>query len=228
MGRERRTVQIATLPNRLDCLRKTVASLYDQVDGIFVMLNGHSVYPVVYDPEDKIEYELLDNQWGDGAKLYNADKREGFVFLCDDDLIYPKSYCDDMIAAYERHKGDRGCIVTLHGKIMSKPIGRSHGGYKEVYRCLNKVAEDKAIEIGGTGVMMFNTKDIKFSTDDIKRKNMCDIWVSKVAKEKGIPIYVIAHPHGYLDYMQQTSTIWNSHTKEDDAYEARILRTFLK
>ena len=91
MGRERRTVQIATLPNRLDCLRKTVASLYDQVDGIFVMLNGHGVYPVVYDSEDKIGYELLDNQLGDGAKLYNADKREGFVFLCDDDLIYPKS-----------------------------------------------------------------------------------------------------------------------------------------
>jgi len=219
------TAQIATIPQRVESLKRTVDSLYEQIDHFYIMLNGHAGIPILKDAENKINFVMLKNQWGDGAKLYDAEKRSGYVFLCDDDLIYPPTYTLDMINAYNRHKGS---IISLHGKVFHRPILRSHRGYKEVYHCLSDVVGDHVVEVGGTGVMMYNTEDVTFSIRDIIKKNMCDIWVARAASMNKIPIYVASHKRDYLQYIPQTNTIWKSHTQADDRYETKILNAFLK
>ena len=195
------------------------------MDEIYVSLNGHQVCPDLDDTKHKIYYYMLDNSLGDAAKCYDLDKRNGFIFLCDDDLIYPPNYVSYMLSKYNQHKGS---IITLHGKVWQKPVRRAHGGYRENYHCLHTVVGDHIVETGGTGVMLFHTDDFRINVNYCLRPNMLDIWIGKRAKELGVKIIVVEHRAGWLRYLSPLKTIWNSHTKEDEAYQVKILRSFLK
>lgn len=219
------TAHIASIPSRLGSLKDVIGSLYPQVAAIYVMLNGHTEAPSIEDPLKKINYVFLDNTLGDCAKLWDIDKREGFVLLADDDLIYPHNYAQYMLAKYHQHPKS---LITLHGKSYHYPATRSHGGYSERYHCLHTVTGDHKVQVGGTGVMLLNTADIKLDIGRCLRKNMLDLWVGLLAKEQGVPIWVVEHRIGWLKYTNPQETIWTSQTKEQGAYEAHVLNLFIK
>lgn len=219
------TVQIATLPDREHMLWQTVKSLYQQVDAFYIMLNGHETEPRIPDPSDKIRYELLDNSLGDAAKFLHFNEREGFVFFCDDDLIYNNGYCNYLLSKYKQYKG---CIITGHGKKFQIPARSAHAYFRENYHCLHSVSADHQVHTGGTGVMLINTKDIRINISDFPVKNMADIFLGKIAHSQGVPIIVVAHKAGWLTYLNPVSTIWRSHTKEFDQYQVQVLNSFLK
>lgn len=219
------TVQIATLPDREVMLWQTVKSLYNQVDEMFIMLNGHTEEPRIPNfPSDKIRYVKLQNEYGDAAKFLDFNKRNGFVLTCDDDLAYPSNYVSYMIAKYRQLGG----IVSCHGKVFQRPVRSAHAYFRENYHCLHTVVGDHVVDTGGTGVMLLNTKDIKIDIKDYPRPNMADIWTAKLAKEQNIPIFVVEHKAGWLTYLNPQSTIWRSHTKEFDQYQVQVLNSFLK
>jgi hypothetical protein len=189
------------------------------------MLNGHEEYPDYYDVGHKITFHKMNNSLGDAAKVFGLENRNGFIFLVDDDLEYPPNYCSYMLSRYERHKE---CIISLHGRVFQNPVRKSHGGHKENYRCLNSVAGDHVTDIGGSGVMLFHTDDFRITTADCPQKNMLDIWIGKKAHELGVKIVVVEHKVGWLKYLSPTKTIWDSHTREDEAYQVKILQSFVK
>lgn len=218
------TVQIATLPDRETMLWQTVKSLYNQVDQFYIMLNGHETEPRIPDHSDKIRYVKLRNEYGDAAKFLDFNKREGFVLTCDDDLVYPSNYASYMIGKYR----ELGGIISLHGKLFQVPARSAHAYFKENYHCLHSTHGNHRVHTGGTGVMILNTRDIKIDISDFPVKNMCDIWLGKLAKEQNIPIFVVEHRAGWLTYLNPKNTIWRSHTKEIDQYQVSVLNSFLK
>ena len=219
------TVQLATIPSRIQSLRESLDSLYKQADKIYVSLNGHKVKPDYDDTDDKITWTFLDNSLGDAAKVYGLENREGFICLCDDDLAYPPNYVSYMLSKYNQHKG---CIITLHGRVFRRPVRRSHGGHRESYRCLGNVIGDHVTDVGGSGVMLFHADDFRITTADCPHGNMLDIWVGKKAYELGVKIVVVEHKSGWLRYLSPANTIWDNHTRVDEAYQVKILQSFIK
>jgi len=217
------TVQIATLPEREDRLKRAVDSLINQVDTIFVALNGHKEVPGFLLGNPKIEYKLMDNSLGDGAKFYNSYLLDGYILTCDDDLAYAPGYASYMVDGLNRHGG----IVTILGKqYADRPIESFRRGYTKVFSCLNAVSVDSEVDIAGTGVMAYHTNTIKIIPEDFPRKNMADIWVAKLAKENGVRITSLAHPKGYVIYNMYEWRIWKD--DYDDKYETDIVNSFLK
>jgi hypothetical protein len=216
-------IQIATLPERIDSFRLTAASLYDQADRIFIMLNGHRYAPAIDDRDNKISFAMLDNSLGDAAKVLNLQK-DAFTFLCDDDIIYPPNYCEFMLRGHATHPL---ALITLHGKVYRRPVTKSHGGYLQAFHCLGDVNGDHVVDTGGSGVMLIPPNTLEISPDDCPRKNMLDIWIAKRAKEQNIPIIVIAHKRDFLTYLPQKTTIWDSHRIKDELYQVEILKSFL-
>jgi len=217
--------QIASLQDRENNLYRTLKSLSGQVDTIYVALNGYDKLPPYCEEFRNVNYRIMDNSLGDAAKILDFDKRDGFVFLCDDDLGYPDNYVSYMISKYNEYPGS---IITLHGKVFNRPITSSHRGFRVNCHCLHSVEKDHIVEVGGSGVMLLNTKDIKLTLDMFPRKNMSDIWIARAAKEQGVKIIVAKHSVGFLKYMPPPTTIWRSHTKENDAYQVGVLKSFLK
>lgn len=215
--------QVASLPERVDTLEKTVVSLLPQVDMIFVALNGYDYIPDFLRKDEKIVYAKMDNSLGDSAKFYDVEHRNGYILTCDDDLMYPPGYARYMANGVEKHKG----VVTLLGKCYDeRPITSFRRGYTRIYRCLTRVNDEVEVDIGGTGVMCFHTDDIKLSIDNFERKNMADIWLAKAAHEQGVPIFVLPHPSNYVSHKKYPWRIWvkDGH----DKYQTKILNSFLK
>lgn len=216
------TAQIASIPQRVATLELTVKSLINQVDLLFVALNGYDYIPEFLEDNRKIVRILMDNSLGDAAKFYDVDQRKGYVLTCDDDLIYPQGYVGYMINGIKKHKG----IVSLLGKVYDRPTYSYRGGYTRIYRALIAVKLDCEVDVGGTGVMAYHTDDFKISIDNFPRPNMADLWVAKAAAEQGVKITVLAHPKRYVSHVKYSHRIWATSTGYDK-YQTKILNSFL-
>jgi hypothetical protein len=186
------------------------------------MLNGHEEYPDYYDVGHKIVWHKLDNSRSDGAKFYNAELRNGYVLTLDDDLAVPEGYVDKLISKVDQYKG----AVSLHGKIYPRPPVDFRKA-KIVYRCLGTVSGgDHKIDLIGTGCMAYHTDIIKVRFDDFPVGGMADVWFSKLAWAQNVPMYVIAHPIGYLRYTPPPTTIWGTMGKA--TLQTQLIKEFLK
>jgi hypothetical protein len=212
------TVQIASIPDREESLRLTVNSLRSQVNNILVGLNGYDHIP---DFLNNGEYVCLDNSRGDAAKFYDVEYLNGYVFTCDDDLVYPAGYVNYMKRKVDEYK----CIVTLHGKHFLPNF--SEFWHCAVYPCLKELVTDVQVHVGGTGVMAFHTDYVKVKYSDFELPNMADIWMAKVAHEQGVRIMCIAHPEHYLKYIKPKTTLWRTEADKLFAKQVEILKTFL-
>lgn len=220
------TVQIASIPNRIELLRRTVESLKNQVDFIHVGLNNYDQIPDFLNRNWKITGTLLDNSTGDAAKFYGVEDLEGYIFTCDDDLIYPKDYVKRMIDKIEQYK--RKTIITNHGRIMfPRPVESYYRDKIITYHCLLNVSKDHKVDCGGTGVMAFHSDTIKLKYSYFKSPNMADIWVAIYARKRGVPIIVQSHEEDWIQYQDTNDqTIWDQHYLNDAIQTALINKYF--
>ena len=92
----------------------------------------------------------LNNIKGDAGKIYGLMDYDGYVLLCDDDLIYPPDYADVMIGRLKSEEDK--VIISCHGRIMRpKPVKNSYTDRLAAFHCLQDAIYDGKIDIGGTG-----------------------------------------------------------------------------
>ena len=213
---------IASVPSRKDMLVRTVESLLPQVDKVCVALNGYADVPIELRNLRNVECVIMDNSLGDGAKM--SFVIPDVIYLsCDDDLLYPKGYAQYMISKAKQYKS----IVTLHGRqFKNRPIRSYRRGFTLNYHCLHTYREDVLLDVGGSGVMCFDTNIFMPDTSKFLQKNMCDIWTAKQAHEQRVKIMGVAHTNNYLGYQNPQETIWR--TCKIDPYMTQVLNSFLK
>lgn len=223
---KRKYAGIASLPERERALIHAVRSIADQVDEVFVALNGYDSIPKQLQSLCNVKCELLDNSLGDAAKfLHVGDIPDGIYFSIDDDLEYPKGYVAYMIRKIEQYNA----VVTLHGRQYgNRPPKSFRRGWTLNYHCLHSYTNDVPLDLGGTGVMAHDTSMVRATIADFPIKNMADIWMAKLCHERGVKIMGVAHSRSYLTYMAPANdnTIWRTST--DDSVQTRVLQSFLK
>jgi len=218
------SINVATIPERLDVLNDMIESLYNQSDEINIALNGFKHKPF---NDKKINQVLLNNEKGDAAKIFFIDKINGFIFLCDDDLIYPDNYVSNTLKNYYLKD-----IVTYHGRnILAKHEIASY--YKEPakkYRCLGTVDDDEIVQIGGSGVAMFHKNNLKINYNEVNEKNMFDLVLSNFAKRQKKKITCLKHKTDWIRYnskMANKSTIYDEHVNNDEIQTKYYNRHFV-
>ena len=216
------TAQLASIPERIETLEKTVKSLRPHVNTVYVALNGYKDVPGFLLGDKNIISILMDNVLGDAGKFYDIEKRKGYILTCDDDIIYPPEYVSYMVNKVDEYQ----CIVSLLGRVYgTRPIKSFRKGYTENYRCLGDVSEDVVVDLGGTGAMAFHTDHVKVTMDDFPKKNMADIWMAKLAHEQGVKIMAVKHRPKFVKYKDYPDRIW---IHDDDKYQTEVLNSFLK
>jgi hypothetical protein len=170
-------VGIATFGDRGPYLEKTLESLKGQCDEI-----------VIYDNEQNPN--LADN--GKFWALQNL-KPNTYFFACDDDIVYPESYVQDMIREINRHQ----CIVTHHGRIL-QGLDRSYYRGHQAYAFKQPNQNTQTIDVAGTGVTAWNTNYFHpKSLHKAKDLRMADLVFSLEAAKQGKKIIMPQRP---LDY----------------------------
>lgn len=225
------TAQLATIPGRVYSVLKTVKSLNDQVDFLNVMCNNYSEHEA-----DVIEASVSDwqyyhnfkpnglvfrkryNEYGDAEKFYNLDNLDGYIFTCDDDLLYPNDYIKTLIDKIEQY--GRKALITCHGRTFPKRMIRSYYRDKlEGYRCLGTVEKDVQVDSGGTGVMAWHSDLWKVEMDWFKKPNMADVFIAVEAIKRNIQIICIEHKEGWIQGTPEGYTyrgIWDDAVNNDE------------
>jgi len=236
-------IMIASLYEREDCLIDTLNSLLPQLrksDTINLYLQNYPDRPKVLDLFDRKiniiydwEYKDLQSNQIQYAELgiYLFENIKGYVFTCDDDLIYPATYIKDTIKRYnailEETIGHKA-IVSYHGHVIKKlPIANF---YQDIYvhRCLQEVDKDYPIDIAGAGVLCYHTDIFNFqkTSNELAKYPiwMRDIHLSLQAKREKISMICLKHDLGYIKYnskMKNIPTIW------DTEYQNPVVQTKL-
>ena len=213
------SVNIASLPEREEQLKRTVESLINQVDEINICLNNYDYNP--FEGVEKVNVVFSNNSLGDAGKFLFLDTFEGYYFSCDDDLIYDPNYIKDTIKEVDKYG-----VVSYHGRSFLKyPIESYYKSPAIRNRCLAKQDYTEPVDIAGTGVMAFDTKRFKPNFSIFKRANMSDIWVSCYAKSQGIKIWGLKHSSDYFTYQEVPNTIYNDKVNNCE-YETKIVNEY--
>jgi hypothetical protein len=214
----KRSANIASYPSREDCLLEMLESIKGQFDYTRVYWNGKDASFI---PE-WVEVMNRDGDLTDLGKFrflvgngFPRDKHE-YYFTLDDDLIYPETYADDMVSSIKEH----GCIVTHHGRRL---LGKGLPYYKghELTMCLNANPTDHKVDVGGTGVMAFNTHYYRPLIFRYSRQCMADLVLAEDASLKGKDIVCLAHPSDYFGYLNPKETIHDTEHRTD---QQRLIR----
>jgi hypothetical protein len=199
-----------------------VTSVKDQVDKVYVALNGYTSIPLVLAGMANVECGIFDNSLGDAMKMWKVSECEGYYLSIDDDLKFPSGYVQYMIDGVNRYNG----LVSLHGKTYLTPV-KHFKQWAGNYRCLSNVSEDVKVNMIGSGCCAFDTSRLKLSLSDFKSPNMADCYLSKVTFEQGVPMVVLKHSIGYLQYLHPKGmTIWD--TSRDCSRQTSVLQSYLK
>lgn len=213
---------IATIPTRIEQVKKTIESLLPQVDSIHLCCNGNSTEPpCFYTPH--LSHPKIGIFVGGGSDEQKFREITGDIYLsCDDDLIYPPNYVEVIKQKLERYD-----IVTFHGRNFNHfPINSYYKSAGSKYRCLDKVATDVSVQVGGTGCMAFNPDKFSISLKDFPSKYMADVHLAVKALKENKRIMCIAHEAGWIKYQPVPNTIYDRFRDNDWEQTERINAAF--
>ena len=217
---------LATIPARVDTLKQVVDSIAPQIDLLYVVLNGHTAVPQWLKDIDNVLYVVSNNSRGDAMKFAFCEKHPDVYYLSfDDDLIYIKYYVNKMVRAVDKYNS----VVSLHGRIYPRPVETFYKP-RDSYSCRNWRVEDIRVDVVGTGVCAFHTSRLQVKLDDFLEPNMADLWLSKLAWEQGVPLWVLEHHTDAVKYLPQEkrNTIWHTQMKTRFEKQTELLKTFLR
>jgi len=216
---------MATIGGRLESLKEAIASLLPQVDKLYIRLNGYSVIPDCCKHPKIIASLDINNSLGDAGKFLNLHE-SGYLFFCDDDLIYPADYVRQLIAGIE--SSERKALVTVHGRRFSKfPVASYYHDNSLKISCLNTQLKQEFIHVPGTGVTAFHSSTIKLSMNHFKASNMADIWLALAAQEQNIPVIAIPHRKGWIRMSRnynESHSIYSMVNRKDQ-YQTKVINS---
>lgn len=181
------TANIATQPKRFLNLLMTLDSIKGQFDEIRIYLNGYKEVP----EELKSYTTFIGKDLTDNGKMFWSNNENEYYFSIDDDIIYPEDYVEKTIP----HIKNR--IVTYHGK-KTIGLGQSYYNSHISYKFFQDLDIEKVVEIGGTGVMAFNTNVFKPTLWSSPIKKMCDLVIGLEAALYNIPIVCLPHTETWI------------------------------
>lgn len=231
---------MATLPDRIGTLKKSLDSLIDQVDTVQIVVNGFSRW-MLYEsfnpfmplvewtkyrgkPLQVVEH---DNSLQDGSRFINADRKPGYCFVCDDDILYPPDFVEKMIATYDVSP-DITFLAPM-GKILKpRPLTSYYKGWAKNYKTFEEVKELTRVDIPGCCGILWHTDRVKVNQTDMNVPNS-DVCIGVLAKHRGLGCYVIPHAADWLkDLMVElpkgTMDIYNRYKKNDSLQTEYINR----
>lgn len=210
---------LATIPSRLEQVKKTIESLLPQVDKIHLALNNFTGVP-----EELMEISpkiwITTRQGADEQKFWKVD---GSIYLtADDDLVFPANYVKVI-----KEKLTHYDIISFHGRNFNRfPISSYYKSAGSKYRCLDKVSTDIPVQVGGTGCMAFKPSNFRVTLNDFPSKYMADVHLAIKARKEGKRIMCIAHESGWIKYQPVSNTIYDRFRDQDFEQTERINEAF--
>lgn len=190
------TAIMATIPLRGHNLRISLGSILPQVDNAKVVLNGYKYVPKWLTVQRKVSCDIDTEGEGMANAVWRfASSLKGYVFIIDDDIVYPSDYVQRMLALLKEN--DNKVVACVHGKWvqlpfrdMTKSLGLNH--FKQANAVIGKA------DIAGVGTVAYHTDAINPTLADINYPWFRDLQFSAYVARQGVKILRVVRDRDWL------------------------------
>jgi len=219
---------MATYPKRVSSLSLVIERLLPQVDILNIVLNEYQSIPLECRRE-KVMPIIVGDDLKDTGKFYPESSKAKYVFLVDDDILYPVDYVEKTIARYENLKYE-SCMASYYGSIYMRPSlydylrrpflsleFRKHlVKFRKVYHYKDKLRDEVVVDQLGSGVAILRGKDMPPYEYMKNAKRFCDVRLAKWCYEMKIIKVCLPRECGWLDDVSYDETIFRGFTKKSN------------
>lgn len=221
---------LCSIPERIDLLRQTLASLAPQVDALHIYLDRYESVPdFVHSCHPQVRVYLSRDYPGlrDNGKFltFSRLERECYYFTADDDILYPPDYVASLIRRIE-HYG-RQAVVGVHGVLLPEKAEGYFSGYRKVLQFKKGLENDMLVNNLGTGTVAFHSSLLRGMTlDNFAHPGMADLYLSVFCKQRNIPMVAIARSEDWLQEQSSPNTSLYQEFRQADNRQSTLIRTY--
>ena len=220
MGNQQQQVFIgvASIPSRIDSLRRVVESLLPQCGQLGVYLNGYSSVPSFLDnPKIVVQRSQVTGDLRDNGKFYFlTESKLKFYATVDDDILYPNDYVARLLL-YLRISGG-ACAVGVHGFVLPETV-TSISENRYVYHFAGPEPFLTPASVLGTGTTLFDQAKWGLNFNEFRDPGMADVWFAKAAKSRGASMWVIPRAKSWLTPIEQPSRTQHTSQSHTSLYD---------
>jgi FkbM family methyltransferase len=211
---------VASIPERVQSLKGTVASILPFVDALHVYLNNYPDVPdFLNQPKIAVYRSQEFGDRGDAGKFFTVGRTQGFYLAIDDDILYPDEYVWRLVnALHEQRKRGRRVAVGLHGKIMGQEVRHFYRDHARQFHYSAALEEARGVHVLGTGTVAFHTLDLPITIADFEGpRNLADIHFSLACQKHGVGCLVLPRPKNHVktQKMGHAGSIWGYYRQND-------------
>jgi len=222
---KQRIGRMATFPARAEFLTKALESLQGQLDHLVVVLNEYTRKRARQLPSfANVSYIIPAADTKDTGKFMGERSPDEYVFLTDDDLLYPPGYVQTLVHAYEALPTDRA-VVGLHGVIYSDLFdGAARSRFVAKF--------DKAlpgrllVNQLGTGCVM-TRGDLLPDFDYMKTsQRFVDVRFAKYCHEQQIAMVCLPRSANWVQDLEAGDSIFETYTRTNQENQLEEILAF--
>ena len=232
---------MATYPARENTLPQVVSSIAGQVDVLRVVLNEFTSEPEGEYPSN-VEFVFPPEDYKDLGKFYpEIPEGTSFVFLLDDDLLYPNDYVTKSIARVNQYGGQ--AIFGYHasnylpvklslnpkswlGVIACALFQGNLRKWRTVFSFDDALAQPVLVDQLGTGTVMFEPQYMPPFEVMKGSSKFVDVRLSKWANERGIPMVALPRTNKWIDGLEFDENIFKTFTRRTPDHVLKEIRSF--
>jgi hypothetical protein len=190
---------MATMPTRLGTFPAAFNSIIDQIDHLYLYLDGHTDIPEPANGHPRVTTILADAVPGlhaNGKFIALALEQTRCLYLgADDDISYPPTYVRGLRAALAACGGR--AVVGYHGAVFARPFV-SYRHSRKVRSFDQGLDQPTIVDLLGTGTVMFDTAALRFEVRNWTDVNLLDLNLAVEAAKAGLPLVCLPRARGYI------------------------------
>ncbi len=235
---------LATYPARRDGLMQVVRAIAPQIDVLNVVLNEYDAALPELDEYPNVRQILPPHDTKDAGKFFPDTSGAEYVFLIDDDLVFPDDFVRTTLAAM-RAIGP-GYMGGYHGSLYRKPafsvrwskflkwlryMDRQYreahiAEYRRVFVSYKALDHPLVVDQVATNAAIVAGSDLP-SYDYMKdSQKFVDVRLAKWCYEKSIAPVVLPKPAEWIKPIRYDESIYEGFTRTNPPHVAREIMTY--
>lgn len=215
---------MATMPSRRRTFPAALSSVLNQVDHVYLYLDGHTDVPAPAKDDPRITSILsaqMPGLHGNGKFIgLLLDPSDCLYLGTDDDIAYPPDYVSRLRAGLVACSGR--AIVGYHGCVFARPFV-SYRQSRRVRSFDQGLDRTRPVDLLGSGTVMFDTRALRFDVREWADVNVVDLNLAIEAAKARLPLVCLERAHGYIRPLatDQPDSVYTA-LKRDDSRQTGL------
>jgi len=230
---------LATYPPRRENLEQVVAVISPQVDRLNIVLNQYDAIPDELKKYPNVVPIIPADDLKDVGKFYPDVSDAQYVFLIDDDIIYPSDYVSATINRFET-LALTNCMGGYHGSLYLRPrlrqLLRSPGllftynkrvaDFREGFYFCAELKDATVVDQIGSGTAILRGKDLPPFEYMRTAAKYVDVRLARWCFERGITPVILPRAANWFGAVGFDESIYDSFTIKNPSYVNTEILTY--